>query len=386
MGKINFHIIDDHSEMKRMREVWNALLEDSSSNTIFLTWEWMNTWWECFSEGKELFIIVAENNGSIVGIAPLYITRTSIFGLRALKHLEFLGTTGVLTEYLDFIIRKGHEQELVPGFMEFIFESSFHWDVFNVVSMRQDAINFKLLKDYYKIKGLRYWEYNTHISPYIELPSNFDDYMKSLSRNTRWRFRSLKKKLAHERQVDLIVTTEKNDVMNDFSVIKELHQKRWEQKGDEGTFSNSREKVLTFHDLIVQRFFDNGWLYLLQLKVEGVPVAGQYNFFYNKIVFYHSVGFDPGWAEHNVGTVLQIEAIENSILKGAREFDLLRGAEQYKYIWAKKEHVSVDAAFWHSNKIAKRVETERKLRRAARSLIPKKISEMIYKSLMTRNN
>jgi CelD/BcsL family acetyltransferase involved in cellulose biosynthesis len=384
MGKPSLRIICNTSEFITLRDTWNDLLIRSSSNTVFLTWEWMYTWWSCFGKGKELCIIIAEDEGSIVGIAPLHIIRERIFGLSTLRHIEFLGSTGIITEYQDFIILQGREQEIVNIFMDFLFSRTIEWDAMNFVSMKQDGLNNKLILNYCDNREIKYSVYNTNVSPYIELPPNFDEYMQSLSRNSRWRFKSLKKKLGNGRKVEIVETKDKTTVASDFSTIMHLHQIRWEDKGGDGSFAKHRAQYLRFHSEVVQKFYDNGWLYLLQLKVDGVPVAGQYNFFYHNVVCYHSVGFDPEWAEHNVGSVLQLNAIEDSIQKGAKEFDFLRGTEQYKYLWAKYEHISVDTVIWRSIKIERRVAVERKIRRTMKSLFPKSLAEKIYLRMFNR--
>ncbi len=385
MGKTTFRIVADESELKDLRDAWNTILMRSISDTVFLTWEWMYSWWECFGEGKELFVVIAEEDDEIIGLAPLHRTRAKIFGLRTLTHLEFLGTTGVITEYPDLIIQKGREHDLIPAFMEFLFRNSSEWDVLNLTSMRQDSENLKLIMAYCEMKGVQYWEYALNASPYIELPADMDEYMKSLSNKSRWKFKDYRKKLEKGRRVELLETKNKQEVSGDFLTIMQLHQKRWEHKGGPGSFAQSRTRFLNFHNRVVQLCFDNKWLSLLRLNVDGVSVAGHYSLMYHDKVYCHTVGFDPDWAEHNVGSVLQLLAIEDSIRKGAKEFDFLRGTEQYKYYWTKKEHICIDTAIWRSRAIARRVIAERKLRKAAKALLPKNLGERIYRKVMNRD-
>jgi len=51
------------------RAAWNKLLAESETRSIFLTWQWLATWWECFREGADLFTFVVERDGELVGIA-----------------------------------------------------------------------------------------------------------------------------------------------------------------------------------------------------------------------------------------------------------------------------------------------------------------------------
>jgi CelD/BcsL family acetyltransferase involved in cellulose biosynthesis len=385
MGKLTLHIITNQTELENLHEAWNNLLIKSNANTVFLTWEWMYTWWECFGEGKKLFVVVAEDKGVTVGIAPFQITQSRFFGICKLSLLEFLGTTGVITEYPDIIIQQGREYELIPAIIDFILKSTLEWDVLNLVSIRQSSQNLKLIRKYCEDKGIQYWEYGSNISPYIELPSSIDEYLLSLSKKSRWKIKSYRNKLEETRKIGLYETKEKNKIDDDFAVIMQLHQKRWENKGGLGSFAQSKVRFLKFHNSIIHRFFDNGWLYLLQLIVDGIPLAGQYNFIYNNTVYCHSTGFDPDWSEYHVGNVLQLLAVEDLIRKGANEFDLLRGTEQYKYIWAKKEHISIDIAFWRTKKIARRITAERNVRKVARSVIPRTLVDKIYHCIFDRD-
>jgi CelD/BcsL family acetyltransferase involved in cellulose biosynthesis len=385
MGKISFRVITDQSGLENIHEAWNYLLKKSTSDTVFLTWEWMYTWWECFGEGKNLYVIVAEDDCKIVGIAPLHISQSRFFGLQSLRHLEFLGTTGVITEYQDFIIEPGRERELISMFIEFLFTDSMQWDAFNLVSLKQDSVTIQVISEYCKDKSLQSWDYASRISPYIGLPGSIDEYMKSLSNKSRWKFRDYRKKLENGRVVELYETKEKSLVAEDFETIMSLHQKRWENKGGPGSFAQARDSFIRFHSTIVQRFFDNGWLYLLMLIVDDRPVAGHYSFFYHDIVYCHTVGFDPEWTQSNVGSVLQLLAIEDSIIKGAKVFDFLCGTEQYKYYWTKKECVSVDKVIWRSSRIAHRVDVERKLRKIGKELFPKTLVDKIYYRFVNRD-
>ncbi len=57
---------------------WNQLLKESDNDNIFLTWEWVYTWWEVFGGESELFIITVKNDkGDLIGIAPLHIKKTN---------------------------------------------------------------------------------------------------------------------------------------------------------------------------------------------------------------------------------------------------------------------------------------------------------------------
>jgi CelD/BcsL family acetyltransferase involved in cellulose biosynthesis len=219
MLNISLRKIDGSSEFYCLNKLWNKLLQQSAVDTIFLTWEWMYTWWECFNDGKRLFIVTAKVDDEIVGIAPLHVTRSLLFGILSRRSLEFLGSDGVITEYSDFIIKKGKEDIILPLFLDFIFQNTSEWDLLNLTSINQNSVNLKKIKSYCVNKGLKLLDYNFNVSPFIELPATIDQYLKTLSNKSRWKFKNYRKKLQNARKVDLILTDDKRNLKKNLQLI-----------------------------------------------------------------------------------------------------------------------------------------------------------------------
>src|SRR3990172_13252365 len=89
-----------------LKNNWNEILSMSMQHSIFMTWEWLYTWWETYSKGKELCILLfCEDNGHLVGIAPFYITCEKVLGI-SIRILKLIGSEEVCSEYLDVIAKK----------------------------------------------------------------------------------------------------------------------------------------------------------------------------------------------------------------------------------------------------------------------------------------
>ena len=70
---------------------WNVLLDRCDRQEIYLTFEWISSWWLCFgSEDKSLLVLVVRDGTEIVAIAPCMEHRESLFGLpvRSIKLLS----------------------------------------------------------------------------------------------------------------------------------------------------------------------------------------------------------------------------------------------------------------------------------------------------------
>jgi hypothetical protein len=63
------------SDFEEMKVDWDALLEKSHVNTnIFLTWEWLSTWWNHFEKGRKPLTLLVEDEQKVLAIAPLMLS------------------------------------------------------------------------------------------------------------------------------------------------------------------------------------------------------------------------------------------------------------------------------------------------------------------------
>src|SRR5439155_161431 len=82
-GSSCMKIVEIRGEMEfgQLKREWETLLADSASATIFLTWEWLSTWWSCYGKPGELRILLAyDDSGTLRGIAPLRAETVSKYG------------------------------------------------------------------------------------------------------------------------------------------------------------------------------------------------------------------------------------------------------------------------------------------------------------------
>src|SRR3954470_10115336 len=101
-------VITRTEEFERLHDEWNALLSSSGSNCVFLTHEWLFTWWKHLANGRQLSILTARENGRLIGVLPLA-TRAPQYARMMPRVAEFLGSGVIGSDYLDAVIKQGHE-------------------------------------------------------------------------------------------------------------------------------------------------------------------------------------------------------------------------------------------------------------------------------------
>ena len=94
--------LTDFNRFQKIEDGWNELLSSSMQDCIFLTHQWFSSWWKCLSQGKFMeILLVKDQRGLLIGIAPL---------MRESDRLSFMASQEV-TDYCDFIVRRGKEEE-----------------------------------------------------------------------------------------------------------------------------------------------------------------------------------------------------------------------------------------------------------------------------------
>ena len=74
------------------RAAWNRLLETSETHSVFLTWQWLSTWWDCFKDGADLYTFAVLQDDKLIGVAPLRLCREG-----SERIVEFLGMGGAIS-------------------------------------------------------------------------------------------------------------------------------------------------------------------------------------------------------------------------------------------------------------------------------------------------
>src|SRR5437867_3845318 len=100
---------------EQLHDEWNALLRASTSDCVFLTHEWLTTWWKHLADRRVLSILTARLNGKLIGIMPLAL-RSVQYSRMIPRSFEFLGSGIVGSDYLDVIVLPGHERKAMRAF------------------------------------------------------------------------------------------------------------------------------------------------------------------------------------------------------------------------------------------------------------------------------
>jgi len=334
--------VTEVDDFESIREIWCQILPlNIFGDEIFLSVDWLSNWWKHFGGKRKKLLLTLEEEGKIVGIAPLMLSRYKMSAFGSIRKIEFMGTRQ--SDYSNFILNR-NEKDAIKSIIDYLEEHE-DWDWIELKEIQENETYatqpFSSLSS-----GLDFKERVCNLCPYVTLPENFEVLKKSFSRNFRQNLNRYSKKLFRDHKVEFKRFDEAGfsvkEAMNQFIM---LHQTKWHADGLPGAFAD--DTFREFHMDFAQAAARNRWLALSFLMVDGEPAAAQYNFDYNNKMYYYLGGFLPRYAEYSIGNLMIMFMLEDSIKKGLKEYDMTRGDEPYKLRWTNKYRRNFEVRLVH---------------------------------------
>ena len=327
--------IDGSSALADIAPMWRDLLHSSTADTLFLTPEWMSAWWSAYAatgEGRSAVVVVARRGRDIVGILPLQIAEERYRGRLPIRALRFLGDGTYDSDYLDFVVPRGEEEEVLPAFWSWLRRGAgpLRYDVARWYEIPTTSPHYALTRSLATHAGTLLSEERIGCVS-VALPDSWDEYLGSLRPRMRTKIRSLRRDLEADHATTLIACSEASELHETLDSLFDLHQRRWATRGEPGAL-RGREKR-RFYDALGRTLLERGWLDLHTLVVNGTPVAHQFCGRYQGTVYLLQEGYDPDWESMGVGNVLRAMLLERLIQEGVRTYDFLGGVSQHKLSW-----------------------------------------------------
>jgi len=326
-------IVNTVKQFEKIRGEWMALLAHSPSDCIFLTWEWLFTWWKHLAGDRKLHILVIRSGDDVIGIAPLASPSTKLSRLARIQTLEFLGTGSVGSDYLDIIARQGKEDEVMNILSDYFKREKY------VLDLKQLARNRSLVMQLavkLQEQGWTLSETVTNTCPFIDLAGHtWQSFQAGLSSNHRYNFHRRLKNVYRDFTAGFECVVSEDQRSAALATLVALHNNRMQERG--GSDGLHTSDLQGFHEELTRLALGQGWLRLFILKLNDAKVAALYGFIYRNKFFFYQSGFDLRYSANSVGLVTMGLAIQSAIADGAEEFDLLHGDEKYKSLWAKNK-------------------------------------------------
>lgn len=301
---------------------WTRLVDPAHPSAAFRSFPWASAWWKQFSSGRETRVLIARNDGDVIGLLPLYAERTLFGGTR----LRFLGDNIVGSDYLGVVARPADRAACAQAFARHLQRED------------PDALELDgLLEGDPLIAAVGETFASTDVGhryrcPFVRTAGSWKDYLAELPDGLGAQFQRRKKWLEKQPGYRIERCVTPDEVERGVEILFALHRQRWALEG--GSDAIDSPAVEAFHRDSAVELARAGWSRVWVLHVDGAPRAALYGWQHGDRFAFYQAGYDPEWRQRSVGTVLLGHIVRECYAAGLREYDFLRGSEPYKLKWA----------------------------------------------------
>lgn len=369
--------IDDPAAFERLEGGWRELLSASGADSLFLTWEWLFTWWKHLAGRRRLAILAVRASGELIALAPLAARAPGLARGLPVPSLELLGTGSVGSDYLDLIVRRERVADAVSALAAYLADGV---AMVGLPQVRAEASHGRDLAAALERRGWSLRRRQTSVCPFIDLAGrSWESYLDDLGPAHRYNFRRRLRQL--ERRGDLRFERVETEAQRAraFSELVTLHQSRWLSRG--GSNALDSPALVAFHEDLSRLALARGWLRLFTLRLDDTALAGVYGFRYRDTFYFYQSGFDPRWSPLSAGLVALGLSIKAAADEGVPVYDLLHGDEAYKFQWARQtrelERLELYPPRVRGWLYRQAIDANRRARRVARRVLPEPVAQRL---------
>ncbi len=321
---MTIHKINTITEFESFKDKWDNLVKGINFTKINSYFIWNYLLYKNLYDHNELFILIAEDEKGIAGIAPLIIQkRRKIF--LSYKTACFIGNE--YSDWNDFIIVRDNV-EVIREFIRYIFKNGIDEILLN--NINDSSKNLNVLKDIrknyilYKIKTKCYYIKSNK--------TTWEDYLKNFTSKKfiQKDLRKLKRKFDNNRWEVLEVY---KDLKKYFDVIIRLHNESQIRKNRRSLYVD--KQFINFILEIMDEWEKNGMIRIFVLLLNNIQISYAIIFTDNNFYYGWQQGFDIDYSEFSPTKFLMSRIIMDAFEKKISEFHFMRGEDDYKSKWTK---------------------------------------------------
>jgi len=291
-----------------------------------LRYEYLSAWWETRGGGElpeaELAVVTAHQDGRLAGIAPMFSTHIA----DGEPALLLLGSIEI-SDYLDIIARPGDLPFFLAGLLDFIARPALlAWQMLDWHNLPENSPTLPALQGEAEKRGWIFSQDRTYHVPSIPLPGDFETYLAGIDKKQRHEIRrKMRRAEESSRGVRWYIVEDGASLETEVQAF----MKMMAEDPEKAAFLTA--PMQRQMQLACKAAFENGWLQLAFLEVEGQKAAGYLNFDYLNRIWVYNSGIDRRFMDLSTGWVLLGHLLQWANENKRTEFDFMRGNEEYKY-------------------------------------------------------
>jgi CelD/BcsL family acetyltransferase involved in cellulose biosynthesis len=304
---------------------WNALAEDTGAPP-FLRHECIHAWIFNFAPESPRVILTARNQaGRLVAVLPLRLHIGLVCGIPA---RQLVGTANTHSSRFDMIAED--PARAGRAFLDHLLARP-GWDLLRIIDVPRGGNAWHVYRAA-EHRGLPVGAWEAERSPYLALPSSYDELLAGKSAQFRANLRRKRRQLERLGTLTLERVTGGPEITDRLEEGFALERSGW--KGAQGTAIAQDRRARGFYTELARSAARHGYLSLFFLRLDGRAIAFHYGLVYDGVYFVPKLAYDEGLTGCSPGLVLLEDAIRDGISRGLRGYDFLGAEAEWKTRWS----------------------------------------------------
>ena len=324
--------INDLEQLQAYQSDWEALFHRTPQASFFHTYEWFVTHWKHFGAGRKLRVLLVRSGDTVTGIMPLCV----------IEEQHRLSTIRVLTYPLsDWSMWYGplgpHQSATMFMALQHLRRTPRDWDMIDLRWTPCDPAGHDITRRAMMAVGWKPQREVYQQSSLIQFAGNtWDEFFNGLNKKWRHEIRRQERNLEKLGTVEFIRHRPDAAANGDGSPRWDLFEEcltvsrnSWQANVTNGN-TICHESVLPFIRDCHAQAAKLGMLDMTVLRLNGKPLAYQYNYHHQGEVFGMRMGYDREARDLGVGKILLTRSMQDSFERGDRVLDLGIGDFDFK--------------------------------------------------------
>lgn len=345
--------LSHQSDIHLLRDKW--LLLESNTPSPFLRWQWIDSWLTTLPKETSVWLITASQDEKTLGLG-LVCEQISLLPHKPQQ--LFIHKAGsqrsdqIWIEHNDFLMASEHAAQIRESMLKALLSHFKRWQQLTLgmsTTQTLDAIG-DALKQHTEIlqeEKIISAAYRCNLSDF-HTP---EDYLTSLSRNTRAQIKRSEKLLSEGQTVTLDYAQGKEQKRHYFEQVALLHKQRWADTAEGSGFNNPL--FTQFHKKLIFEDKTNQFTRMYCLKAGGAPLAYAYLLTTEQGWYFYLSAMQ--FSQDNrikVGLLLHCKIIQQAIAEGVPLYDFLAGDARYKASLSNNKYTQAQYTFYKKSLVS----------------------------------
>ncbi|MDH3284872.1 MAG: GNAT family N-acetyltransferase [Acidobacteriota bacterium] len=262
--------------LSALESEWRRLEPLARTKSVFVSWDYLSTWWRHFRRGREgrTYVVHDPQEGPLA-IVPLYIEeRSHRFG--AASVLRNVGSGDVAeAELLDALVVEGRERDVARALAPALVADP-RWDFASWSDLAPNG-SLERIARFLAVEGrLEHRREERASSRYLPLPDSLGALFDRLEEERREAMVAVVQGVSASQRLTWRAAGDKIGVSCALRILSDLDQRR--MKAQQGRSPFERADFSSFHRDLAERLRSSGRLRLSVLYGQSSPVAATYGF------------------------------------------------------------------------------------------------------------